>query len=279
VAGQGWLRVWDGAFDSLGTAASFDALPSDTVVLRDWLAHVRTFGFALLRDGPTRSGGVLAVAKLFGFVRETNYGRWVEVCAEVNPTNPAYTGFGPQAHTDNSYRDRAPTLQILLCLENSAAGGDSLVVDGFAVARRLRKLFPDAFALLSRYCPRFVYVGSDGVELRTRKSMIELAPDGELIAVRFNNRSKVPIVDVPFANMPAYYKAQRAFATLTDDSAMARSFKLEPGEAFVVDNTCVLHARTGYAGFGNRWLQGCYADKDGLLAMLAVLERDAGGCG
>ena len=279
----GWLaeglQVWDGAFDALASAANFDTLSSDTGALRDWLAHVRTSGFALLRDGPRSSGGVLEVAKLFGFVRETNYGRWFEVRTEVKPTNLAYTGLGLQAHTDNPYRDPAPTLQILLCLENSAAGGDSVVVDGFAVARRLRELSPDAFELLSRYCARFVYSGSDGVELRARKPMIELAPDGELIAVRFNNRSAAPFVDVPFADMPAYYEAYRAFATLIDDPAMAVSFKLEPGEAFVVDNTRVLHARTGYAGVGNRWLQGCYADKDGLLSTLAVLEREPGGCG
>ena len=28
--------------------------------------------------------------------------------------------------------------------------------------------------------------------------MIELSPDGELIAIRFNNRSAAPITDVPY---------------------------------------------------------------------------------
>ena len=48
----GWLseglQAWDGAFDALSSAASFDTLRSD---------------------------GVLEVAKLFEYVRETNYGR------------------------------------------------------------------------------------------------------------------------------------------------------------------------------------------------------------
>lgn len=278
---SGWLATgvqhWDGTFDALATVAAFAALRSETAALRGWLAHVRRSGFALVRDAPTSTGAVLEVAALFGFVRETNYGRWFDVRTEVNPTNLAYTGLGLQAHTDNPYRDPAPTLQILLCLENSAVGGESVVVDGFAVARRLQLSAPHAFDLLSRYCARFAYLGGDAVELRARKPMIELAPDGELIAVRFNNRSTAPIVDVPFAEMPAYYEAYRAFEALVDDPAMAVSFKLEPGEAFVIDNTRVLHARTGYAGVGSRWLQGCYADKDGLLSTLAVLERDA--CG
>jgi gamma-butyrobetaine dioxygenase len=53
---------------------------------------------------------------------------------------------------------------------------------------------------------------------------------------------------------------------------MAVRFKLAPGEAFVVDNTRVLHARKGYSGAGTRWLQGCYADRDGIFSTLAALE-------
>ena len=49
---------------------------------------------------------------------------------------------------------------------------------------------------------------------------------------------------------------------------MAVSFKLRPGDAFLVDNTRVLHARTAYLDIGIRWLQGCYADKDALLSTI-----------
>jgi gamma-butyrobetaine dioxygenase len=102
--------------------------------------------------------------------------------------------------------------------------------------------------------------------------MIELAPDGELIAIRFNNRSAAPVTDVPFDAMAHYYAAYRRFGEIIDDPARAVSFKLEPSESFIVDTTRVLHARAGYSGAGSRWLQGCYADKDGLLSTLAALE-------
>jgi gamma-butyrobetaine dioxygenase len=93
-----------------------------------------------------------------------------------------------------------------------------------------------------------------------------------LICVRFNNRSAAPITDVPYEDMVDYYAAYRRFAEIIDDPAMALGFKLDPGESFIVDNTRVLHARRGYSGAGSRWLQGCYADKDGLLSTLAALE-------
>ena len=74
------------------------------------------------RRGSTRPGALFEVVDLFGYVRETNYGRHFEVRTEVNPTNLAFSSLGLQAHTDNPYRDPVPTLQVLYCLENSAGG-------------------------------------------------------------------------------------------------------------------------------------------------------------
>lgn len=271
---QGWHQCveWDGGLVPL-TASFDDMMQPET--RRDWLAAVRSHGFATLTGGPVEEGALLKVVETFGYVRETNYGRWFEVRAEVNPTNLAYTGLGLQAHTDNPYRDPTPTLQILYCLENSAEGGDSMVVDGFAAATRLREQDPEGFRLLSTYCARFTYA-SGGARLTARRPMIELTPDGELIGVRFNNRSAAPITDVPFDDMAAYYKAYRTFAEIIDDPAMQVSFKMSPGDCFIVDNTRVLHARLGYSGAGSRWLQGCYADKDGLFSTLSALEAEHG---
>ncbi|MBL8585075.1 MAG: TauD/TfdA family dioxygenase, partial [Rhizobiaceae bacterium] len=256
--------------------ASLTEASRDPATLRGWLAAVRAYGFAVMDGLPLESGSLCKVADLFGYVRETNYGRWFEVRAEVNPNNLAYTNLGLQAHTDNPYRDPVPTLQILSCLENTVDGGDSSVVDGFAVAAALQGENPDGFRLLAGYPARFEYAGSAGVRLRAKRPMIELGPDGELIAVRFNNRSLAPATDIPFDDMAAYYAAYRRFAQLIEDPAFEVTFKLKPGEAFIVDNTRVMHARKAFSGSGKRWLQGCYADKDGLLSTLAAIEHQTG---
>lgn len=267
------VESWDGTLDVTSMSGDFETISNQQDKLCAWLGHVRRYGFAKLTGGPVESGALLKVAALFGYVRETNYGRWFEVRTEVNPTNLAYTGLGLQAHTDNPYRDPVPTLQILYCLENSADGGDSQVVDGFRAAMRLRAEDKKGFDLLSNHCARFDYHGAGDVHLRTKKPMIELSPDGELTGLRFNNRSTAPIIDVPFDDMQEYYAAYRRLSTIIDDPTMAASFKLAPGECFIVDNTRVLHGRTGYTGSGgSRWLQGCYADKDGLLSTLSILE-------
>jgi gamma-butyrobetaine dioxygenase len=80
------------------------------------------------------------------------------------------------------------------------------------------------------------------------------------------------VTDVPFEKMAAWYAAYRYLGEIIDDPAMEIVFRLEPGEGFVVDNTRVLHARKGYSGEGTRWLQGCYADKDGLRSKWAALS-------
>ncbi|MGX8013248.1 TauD/TfdA family dioxygenase [Mesorhizobium sp. ORM8.1] len=146
--------------------AGYVAASRDRAVLRQWLAAVKTYGFAVMDDLPTEPGALCKVSDLFGYIRETNYGRWFEVRAEVNPTNLAYTNLGLQAHTDNPYRDPVPTLQILSCIENTVEGGESSVVDGFGVAAALQAENPEGFRLLSSYPARFEYAGSTGCGCR-----------------------------------------------------------------------------------------------------------------
>jgi len=163
----GWtgaaIETWDAGLGERIPLADFGAVSRSEAALGVWLHGVRRYGFGKLAGGPVESGALLKVASLFGYVRETNYGRHFEVRTEVNPSNLAFTGLGLQAHTDNPYRDPVPTLQILYCLENSAAGGENMVVDGFRAAERLRAKSPRGFDLLTRYCARFEYAGSAGV--------------------------------------------------------------------------------------------------------------------
>lgn len=267
-----YAQTWDADLAGSVPSADLGALQTDPQIKRAWLAAIRRYGFAKISGMTPREGGLFDIVDLFGYVRETNYGRLFEVRTEVNPTNLAYTGLGLQAHTDNPYRDPVPTLQVLACLENSATGGENMVVDGFSAALRLRDEDPRGFDLLSGYPMRFAYTGSTGVALQSRRPILELSPDGALQSIRFNARSAAPCVDVPFEDMAAWYAAYRRLSQIIDDPAQEVQFKLAPGEAFIVDNTRVLHARKGYSGAGTRWLQGCYADKDGLLSTLCALE-------
>ena len=275
---RGWiapdLKIWEKDMSKSIPSVDYNSARSNKNLLLQWLKALYHYGFAKVTGGKIESGALIQIADLFGYVRETNYGKWFDVRSEINAINLAYTNLGLQAHTDNPYRDPVPTIQILYCLENSASGGNSTVVDGFNAAIRLKDENPDYFNLLSKYCARFEYSGDKGTHLQSRRPMIELSPDDELIAIRFNNRSAAPITDVPYEDMANYYKAYRAFSDIINDPTLAVNFKLNPGECFITDNTRVLHARTAYSGAGTRWLQGCYVDKDGLLSTISsMLEK------
>ncbi len=275
---SGWIdpeiETWDCAFQASIPVLAHGRSVADRAELGRWLAAIRRYGFGVMTGIPLHNGALIDIAQMFGFVRETNYGKWFEVRAEVNPNNLAYTNLGLQAHTDNPYRDPVPTLQVLSCIENTVEGGELVVVDGFRAALRLKEENPEGFALLARHCARFEYSGSAGVRLKSKRPMIELGPDGELIAIRFNNRSAAAFTDVTYEDMEGYYAAYRRFAAIIEDPAMEVTFKLRPGELFIVDNTRILHARKGFSSSGTRWLQGCYADKDGLLSTLAAIEHE-----
>ncbi|MEM7464239.1 MAG: TauD/TfdA family dioxygenase, partial [Pseudomonadota bacterium] len=251
----------------------YSELVQSSSALRDWLEMIIRYGFGKIENGPVEDGSLFRIVDLFGYVRETNYGRHFEVRTEVNPTNLAYTGLGLQAHTDNPYRDPVPTIQVLYCLESSAKGGENMVVDGFAAVNWLRDENQEYFDALADHCASFEYAGEAGVCLSSRKPIIELAPDGELTGIRFNNLSMSAVTDVPFDKMSTYYEAYRRLGEIIDDEAMEVTFRLNPGEAFLVDNRRVLHARKGYSGQGTRWLQGCYADMDSLRSKFDAMQN------
>ncbi|HEY7207458.1 MAG TPA: TauD/TfdA family dioxygenase [Gaiellaceae bacterium] len=261
-------RLWDASIASELPSLDYAEVAAGGEPLRRWLAWVDELGFAILTGGPTEPGTVTEVAELFGFVRETNYGRLFDVRSVVDPSNLAYTGLGLGAHTDNPYRDPVPTLQLLHCLSSSAGGGENTLVDGFRAAAELPV---DQLALLARHPIRFRYA-DETTELETEAPVLTLNARGELCAVRFNTRSAAAL-RLPGAEVEPYYDAYRAFGRLLEVPELRILFKLEPGDLFVVDNQRVLHGRTGYSESGERHLQGCYADRDGLRSTLAVLSR------
>jgi gamma-butyrobetaine dioxygenase len=71
-----------------------------------------------------------------------------------------------------------------------------------------------------------------------------------------------------------FYAAYRAFAEMIIKPDLMLTFRLGPGDCVVFDNTRILHGRTGFAAAGQRHLQGCHADLDGVASTVAVLRRE-----
>jgi gamma-butyrobetaine dioxygenase len=240
--------------------------------LRRWLSAVDELGFALLTGCGTEPGTVFRVVETFGYVRQTNYGRLFDVRSVVEATNLAYTGLGLGAHTDNPYREPTPTLQLLHCLSSSASGGESTLVDGFRVAADLRSKARRDFDLLVRHPVLFRYRDAD-TELDAEVPVISLDARGGVCAIHFNTRSTAPF-RLDGADVEPYYAAYRTFGHMLEAPEYQLRVALAPGDLVIVDNLRVLHGRTAFSDAGERHLQGCYADRDGLRSRLAVLSRN-----
>jgi gamma-butyrobetaine dioxygenase len=235
-------------------------------------------GLAFLTGVGTEPGAVERITARFGYIRETNYGRLFDVREEAAPTHLAYTAVGLDLHTDNPYRDPVPTLQILHAIEAAAAGGESQFADGFAHAAALRAAAPERFEALARTPVGFAYAGAGGERYFVRAPVIETSVADEIVGVRVNHRAL--LTPAPSVAEP-WYDAYLDFYRRLHAPAARLERRLAPGDAVIFDNRRVLHGRspyrpTGAGGNGRRWLQGCYADVDGLRATLSRLAGAVG---
>ena len=235
------------------------------------LRAVRDMGFCIIEDASIKEGLVQSVISQLGFTRETNYGKLFEVRTEVKPNNLAYTNMGLGSHTDNPYRDPVPTVQLLHCLESSTQGGESVLVDGFNAAKKLREESSENFENLTNNWINFRF-SDDKTDLRSRVPMVEVNDKHEVIKVRYNNRS-IDTINLPSEKIRPFYLAYRHWGEVIERDELKVIFQLVPGEIIIFDNTRVMHARTAFSDKGKRHLQGAYTDLDGLYSLLNILEN------
>ncbi len=69
-----------------------------------------------------------------------------------------------------------------------------------------------------------------------------------------------------------FYQALFKFRSILESEAAQFRFQLQREDLLLLDNERVLHGRIGHS-VGARHLQGCYAERDGLLSTLRVLEK------
>ena len=263
--------LWQGnSFEQGLPRCSYDVFRNQPAQKMAALKAVKDYGFVILNKVPCEAGQVLKVIDEFGFVRETNYGPIFEVKAKIDANNLAFTNLGLGCHLDNPYRDPVPGLQLLHCLESSTSGGESILQDGFRAAEILRDENPENFQTLCQHWINFRFNDSEA-DLQSRVPFIETNNLGEVIKVRFNNRS-IDTIKLPPDQISLFYRAYRHYAEILEREDLRVIFKLQPGELMLFDNTRVLHARTAYSTGGTRHLQGAYSDLDGLYSSLNKLE-------
>lgn len=271
LAAHQTTRVWRRDFEV--PVFQHDQLMDDDSALLEWMLALRDLGLSRVDGVPTAPGSLQRIAQRIAFIRETNFGVLFDVKSKAEAADSnAYTAFNLPLHTDLPTRELQPGLQFLHCLVNNADGGDSVFVDGFAIAQALRDEAPEDFRTLCEMPIEFRNKDRRS-DYRCLAPVIALDARGEISEIRIANFLRGPF-DAPAERMDALYHAWRAFLTLTRDPRFRLQQKLRAGQMWSFDNRRTLHARTAFdPASGERHLQGCYIDRDELLSRILVLQR------
>lgn len=150
--------------------------------------------------------------------------------------------------------------------DDSSLGGQSLLVDGFYAAYRLKKEYPEAYETLREVRLPWHASGNDGVAIAPDRAypVIEASPY-KFHRVRWNNddRGVVPLN----VNVDKWYSAARRWDSILRRKQNEYWFQLEPGRvlsmlisaalyvtklglltAIVFDNWRILHGRSAFEG-------------------------------
>ncbi|MGM8932545.1 2-trimethylaminoethylphosphonate dioxygenase [Salinicola halophyticus] len=265
---------WDASLAEL-PSADFERALEDDGALAAMLESLERYGFVKVRGVPLTLDGMMPLVERLGPLRRTNWGGIADVKSIADAYDLTMTQRGLEPHTDNPYRDPIPGYIWLHCLSNADSGGDSTLADGFMAAERLRRQDPDAFDCLTRISTRFRYV-DDSAHLVSEGPLIELDSRGEVVRVRYNNRTE-RIPPLPPEQLERYYAARRVFFALITDSELTLTPKLAPGEMLIMDNYRLLHGRTAFRlSQGVRHLRQGYVDRDTTASRRLILRRQAG---
>jgi alpha-ketoglutarate-dependent taurine dioxygenase len=214
------------------------------------------------------------VASELGELRSTSWGTVFDVVSMVDANSVAYTNLPLVTHTDEGYRDPAPTIQLTHFLRSDATGGQATLTDGFKVATDLREQHPEMFDLLASHVLHFHFADATA-EHEADGPVIVTEPGGRLRAIRYSNHSAQPFMMDPDL-LEAYYAAYRTFGRMRESEQYQVRVDMQAGDMYMVDNHRVMHGRTAFSSGGSRHLQSCYIERDELISRLTVLDRRLG---
>ncbi|XP_043914889.1 gamma-butyrobetaine dioxygenase [Protopterus annectens] len=253
-----------------------DVLKSDKAAYK-WLEALRRVGVVLLKGAPAEVGAITKLGERIGFLRMTFYGLTWHVKDKQDANNVAYTAGPLGVHTDYPVLHHSPGVQMIHCIQPAKSGGDSEIVDGFYVAKKLRQEQPEAFQMLTSVLVNFVDTGTDYCDfhLHSKARIIQLDEKGEVVRINFNNATRDSVFDIPVEKVQPFYTALSYFVALLNKEENRICFTLEKGDVVVFDNWRVLHGRQNFESEEQnpRHLEGCYLDWDEVMSRFRILQK------
>ena len=225
---------------------------------KKFLKNLYQYGFSVVQNCKTEMSSVENIVNKIGYVRNSIFGGLWSFESNEDKADSAYTQEELRPHTDATYSNDAPGLQLLLCCDYKAKGGDSIMVDGFKIAEIIKKDNKELFEILSTINVKGSYIG-DGVFLEAERPIFNLNSKKELFQVSFNNYDRAPFRFEKDLTIK-FYEAIRTFDLMANSKEYQWRHILKPGELLIFNNWRVLHGRGSFDG--TRKISGCYINKE-----------------
>ena len=269
-------KLWNSSLqnDLSAISVEHDEIISSDQGLIKWLEILHFKGIAIVKNTPVNKESAFPALNRISHTRETFFKTPFEVVNIPKPNNSAYSAHALKNHMDLPWFETPPGYQFLHCLTNSATGGDSSAVDGFAVADYLRKNEKEIFETLINVPLKFRDKDYTQESIRGfHAPAISLTKDSDYNDIRFSVAT-MDALDCHPDIMEKVYKAHHKFGNLLHDNKFQIKFRLNPGDIFSFNNRRVLHGRTAFdPNSGHRHLQGYYIDRDEIIGRLNYLKK------
>ncbi|MGK7891730.1 MAG: TauD/TfdA family dioxygenase [Leptolyngbyaceae cyanobacterium] len=213
-----------------------------------WIKQIDTYGFTIIRnlDWQDLDSFISSIGPVYELA---GYGRYSTVKAMPNgqDLSLSFDGDALPPHTDLAFMPAPHIVQLLYCVENQATGGESVLVDGYRVARDFREHHPDYFKVLAetpvhfrQFYQQWDYFVSQSTPI------IKLDQTGNITDVYFCHKNFGLATDLTFDQVEQFYEAYRAFSRYVKNPTYQYWFRMEPGDCQILQNFRVLHGRNAF---------------------------------
>ena len=228
-------------------------------------------GVIILDRAPDITGTLEELAPRLGPIRELLFDRIHDVEVDPSGYNVAHTALPLPPHNDFASYSWPPSVQALHMLVNDTPGGESIVVDGFAILDALRDEHPEHFEALCAMPVPFREFDENN-ETYAVAPIVRCNVDGSIAGFRFSNQL-MQAIDPSDSGTAAFYRAYHELCRRVIDPESRATFRLHGKEILIVAAHRVLHGREAFDPTGRRHLQDAYFEFDNVINHLVVLRH------
>ena len=258
-------KLWGG--DHTITRLPSEKFWADDAVRAEAIRIVRDEGIVIISGVPSETEEIARFLHRLGIaIRETPFARVHDVKSAPGSYTIADTTNALPPHNDLASYTWPPSGQILHMLRNCKKGGDSIVINSWAVVEDLRRDDPAAFdALATVRAPHRTW--SETAENFSNEPIVRIDATGDITGVRYSNQTLQPL-SLNEPRLDEWYAAYRELGRRLDDPVNQVRLRLDDGDLFLINCHRILHGRTEYSAEDSyRHIQDSYFELDDLLAI------------